>query len=85
MAVNLGKSELLVIHKALYRVRLYLEQHGLGDAGGFEAYDKHGVTPLTVYRSRSEHYKAVMLLATALGPTESDAPLVVHGIRKENP
>lgn len=70
----MNKQEITTVHRTLSEIKDYIEeQEGEElDSELFEEYKNLGVEPLHVQKTKSDHKKAVFLLAEALSESFSD-------------
>lgn len=61
------KSETIHLHALLAELRSHLEARGRVDTTAFDRYEKLGVSPLQVHRSKDQHVEALRVLAAELG------------------
>lgn len=59
------KNELIQLHTLLCQIKSYLEDEGAAGSV-FEDYDKMGVAPTHVHRSKTDHKRAIFLLGKDL-------------------
>lgn len=59
------KEELVFLHLTLFHVKRFLEEAGLTN-GYFRDYDKLGVQPVHIHKSKNDHKKAIYLLCKGL-------------------
>ncbi len=66
------KDELLELHEQLVVIKEYFQSREDVDEGRFAAYDRLGVHPSHVHKSKSEHKHAVFVLGYALAEAMSE-------------
>lgn len=66
------KEELLKLHEQMVTITEYVSNREDVDPGLFEPYERLGVTPDDVHKSKSEHKHAVFILGDALAEAMSD-------------
>lgn len=63
---TLQKDELIQMHTLLCQVKNHLQQIGAAPAETFVEYDRLGISPVHVHRSKGEHKRAIFLLGKEL-------------------
>ena len=66
------KEELLELHEEMVNITEFVNNRDDVDPELFETYEKLGVTPDDVHKSKSEHKHAVFILGNALAEAMSD-------------
>ena len=70
------KDELIQLHTLLSQIKAFVDRSG--PTGAFVEYDRLGVSPTHVHRSKTDHKRAIFVLgkelATALATTEFSGP-----------
>lgn len=76
------KNELIQLHTLLCQIKNHFE-HDDGNAPIFQDYEKVGVQPTHVHRSKSDHKRAIFVLgkelATMISDDEFSGPARVSG------
>lgn len=62
------KDELIQLHTLLCQVKHHFERN-LGPSGTFADYEKYGVSPQHIHKSKLQHKRAVFLLGKDLAET----------------
>jgi hypothetical protein len=76
------KDELIQLHTLLCQMKGYFEGHGEGIAERFAEYERFGVAPQHIHKSKMQHKKAVFLLGKELADLVVTAPPQgLHGNR----
>jgi hypothetical protein len=67
------KDELIQLHTLLCQVKHHLERQSSNANGRFIEYEKFGVSPQHIHKSKMQHKRAVFLLGRDLAETLSGA------------
>ncbi len=59
------KEEIVLLHLTLFHVKRLFENAGIAN-GHFDVYDKLGVQPVHIHKSKSDHKKAILLLCKGI-------------------
>ena len=59
------KEELVMLHLTLFHVKRFFEEAGIAN-GYFKEYEKLGVQPVHIHKSKSDHQKAIYTLCKAI-------------------
>ncbi len=59
------KEELVLLHLTLFYIKRFFEEVGIAN-GHFREYDKLGIKPVHIHKSKAEHKKAVFLLCRGI-------------------
>ena len=60
------KDELIQMHTLLCQIKNHLQTIGVAYGEAFEEYEKLGISPVHVHRSKGEHKRAIFLLGKEL-------------------
>ena len=63
---ELQKDELIQMHTLLCQIKNHLELTGVATADAFADYERLGISPVHVHRSKGEHKRAIFLLGKEL-------------------
>ena len=74
------KDELIQLHTLLCQMKTYFEDQALS-GGRFDDYNRFGVAPQHIHKSKMQHKKAVFLLGKELAEMVIDMPANVDGNR----
>lgn len=67
MGCKVRKEDMIRLHALLFQMRRTFEATGLAEGKNyFGAYDKLGVTPVSLHRDRRAHQLAIFMLGEAL-------------------
>lgn len=64
--LSMHKEDIIRLHALLYQIMTVYVKKGMAAKTDFEAYEKLGVTPLSLHRDRTSHRMAIFLLGEAL-------------------
>lgn len=59
------KEEIVLLHLTLYHIKRLFENAGIAN-GHFKDYDKLGIQPIHIHKSKSDHKKAIMMLCKGI-------------------
>ena len=60
------KDELIQMHTLLCQIKNHLQQTGVAPDESFSEYERLGISPVHVHRSKGEHKRAIFLLGKEL-------------------
>lgn len=66
MVGGMRKEDMIRLHALLFQMRTTFEEKGLAKSEDFGAYDRLGVTPVSLHRDRRTHQMAIFLLGESL-------------------
>ncbi|AGK60100.1 putative metal-binding protein [Archaeoglobus sulfaticallidus PM70-1] len=59
------KEELVFLHLTLFHMKRFFEEAGIAN-GHFASYDKLGIQPVHIHKSKAEHKKAILTLCKGI-------------------
>lgn len=65
------KEELVVLHLTLFQVKRFLEGAGVAN-GHFREYDKLGINPVHIHKSKADHKRAILMLCKGISDVFKD-------------
>jgi hypothetical protein len=65
------KEEIVLLHLTLFHIKRLFENAGIAN-GHFDVYDKLGVQPVHIHKSKSDHKKAILLLCKGISEVFRD-------------
>lgn len=65
------KEEIVLLHLTLFHIKRLFEHAGIAN-GHFDIYDKLGVQPVHIHKSKSDHKKAILLLCKGISEVFRD-------------
>lgn len=60
------KDELIQMHTLLCQIKNHLQTTGVAEGDSFREYERLGISPVHVHRSKGEHKRAIFLLGKEL-------------------
>ncbi len=63
--MTMHKEEIVLLHLALFNVKRFFESAGIAN-GHFELYDRLGIQPVHIHKSKEEHKRAILILCRGI-------------------